>query len=193
MWEQRFTPVPAKASDHHHYSNLGYEALGYMLEDMLGKTLEQILRERVLDPMGMGLTESAVTNAVRPRMAVGYHFYNDFDTEPVVYEKVRTTYDGPLALATDYMVFSVTKDDIRVRMAVVDEEIWPLPSTRKKVVRTEEQLTYGEFTASGEVMLRDVLEQIWGEVNEKYGISAQLPPAESKRDGEAQKALTFWA
>ena len=31
---------------------------------------------------------------------------------------IRQTYDGPLALAVDYMVFNVTKDDIRVRMAV---------------------------------------------------------------------------
>jgi ribonuclease Z len=30
------------------------------------------------------------------------------------------TYDGPLALATDYMVFNVTRDDVRVRMAAID-------------------------------------------------------------------------
>jgi len=111
-----------------------------------------------------------------PRMAVGYHFYNDHDTLPVVLKSVRKTYDGPLALATDYMVFNVTKDDVRVRMAAVDEDIWPLPPTREKVVETDRQLTYGEFTASGEVMMRDVLEQIWGDVNEQYRIQAQLPP-----------------
>ena len=38
------------------------------------------------------------------------------------------------------------------------------------------QQTYGEFTKSGEVMMREVLEQIWGEINEKYGTNAQLPP-----------------
>ena len=27
------------------------------------------------------------------------------------------------------MVFNVTKEDIKVRMAAVDEDIWPLPST----------------------------------------------------------------
>ena len=32
-------------------------------------------------------------------------------------EAVRSTYDGPLALSTDLMVFNVTKNDIRVRMA----------------------------------------------------------------------------
>ena len=31
------------------------------------------------------------------------------------------------------MVFNVTKDDIRVRMAAVDEDIWPLPSVTEKL------------------------------------------------------------
>ena len=31
-------------------------------------------------------------------------------------------------VAIDYMVFNVTKDDIRVRMAAIDESVWPLPS-----------------------------------------------------------------
>lgn len=61
-------------------------------------------------------------------------------------------------------------------MAAVDEDIWPLPPTRKKVVEQSRQLTYGEFTASEEVMMRDVLEQIWSDVNEQYGTNAQLPP-----------------
>ena len=36
-------------------------------------------------------------------------------------------------MATDYMVFNVTRDDIRVRMAVHDEDIWPLPSITEKL------------------------------------------------------------
>ena len=54
-----------------------------------------------------------------PRLAVRYHFYHDHDTLPVVLKNVRSTYDGPLALATDYMVFNLTKDHIRVRMAPI--------------------------------------------------------------------------
>ena len=111
-----------------------------------------------------------------PRMAVGYHFYNDFDTQPIVLEQVRSTYDGPMTLATDYMVFNVTRDDVHVRMAAVDQDIWPLPATREKVVDQSLAQTYGEFTKSGELMMRDVLEPIWDEINEKYGTNAQLPP-----------------
>ena len=53
---------------------------------------------------------------IRPRMAVGYHFFNDFDTAPTVIADIRKTYGGPLALATDYMVLNVTQDDVRVRI-----------------------------------------------------------------------------
>ena len=50
-----------------------------------------------------------VMATIKPRMAVGYHFFNDYYyTRPVVEAQVRETYDGPLALAQDYMVFNVT-------------------------------------------------------------------------------------
>ena len=36
---------------------------------------------------------------VKPRMAVAYHFFKDFDTTAAVHDRIRTTYDGPLSLA----------------------------------------------------------------------------------------------
>jgi ribonuclease Z len=68
-----------------------------------------------------------VMSATRPRMAVAYHFFKDFDTTGQVFERIRTTYDGPLSLAEDFMVWNITKDDIRVRMAVVEEATWAPP------------------------------------------------------------------
>lgn len=68
-----------------------------------------------------------VMTEIQPRLAVAYHFFKDFDTTSEISERVRTTYDGPLSLAEDFMVWNVTKDDIRVRMAVVDEDTWAPP------------------------------------------------------------------
>jgi ribonuclease Z len=70
-------------------------------------------------------------NVIKPRMAVAYHFFKDFDTTAQVNDRVRTTYDGPLSLAEDFMVWNITKDDIRVRMAVVDEATWAPPLVNK--------------------------------------------------------------
>ena len=36
-----------------------------------------------------------VMSETKPRLAVGYHFFNDFDTAPAMMAAVRKTYDGP--------------------------------------------------------------------------------------------------
>jgi len=68
---------------------------------------------------------------IKPRMAVAYHFFKDFDTTAEVNDRIRTTYDGPLSLAEDFMVWNITKDEIRVRMAVVEEATWSPPLAGK--------------------------------------------------------------
>ncbi|MGI9512067.1 MAG: guanitoxin biosynthesis MBL fold metallo-hydrolase GntH, partial [Anderseniella sp.] len=72
-----------------------------------------------------------VMSEIKPRMAVAFHFFKDFDTTAQVNDRIRTTYDGPLSLAEDFMVWNVTKDDIRVRMAVVEEATWAPPLAGK--------------------------------------------------------------
>ena len=68
-----------------------------------------------------------VMTEIQPRMAVAYHFFKDFDTTAEVNDRIRTTYDGPLSLAEDFMVWNVTEEEIRVRMAVVEEATWSPP------------------------------------------------------------------
>jgi ribonuclease Z len=115
-----------------------------------------------------------VMSLVKPRLAVGYHFYNDFDTEPEVRRRTRKTYDGPLALALDYMVFNVTKDDIRVRMSAIDEEIWPSPALKKKnPPDTSKAIPFSDFTRSGAMGLPEIVGPIFDEINEKYGTNVE--------------------
>ena len=73
-----------------------------------------------------------IMEVTKPRRAVCYHFQNDANTVNVVYEEIRKTYDGPLDLATDFMVWNVTKDNIRTRMAVPNHETFPAPIQREK-------------------------------------------------------------
>ena len=115
-----------------------------------------------------------VMSMVKPRLAIGYHFYNDFDTGPEVRERARKTYDGPLALALDYMVFNVTKDDIRVRMSAIDEEVWPSAAQKKKLPPdTSKLIPFSDFTKSGALPMTEVVEPIFNEVNEKYGTEVE--------------------
>ena len=111
-----------------------------------------------------------VMSLVEPRLAVGYHFFNDFDTEPEVRRRVRKVYDGPLALATDYMVFNVTKDNIRVRMSAIDEDIWPSPPLKtKNPPDTSKAIPFSDFTMSGVEAFPEVTQPLFDEINEMYG------------------------
>jgi ribonuclease Z len=66
-----------------------------------------------------------VMSTVKPRHAIAYHFFNESDTRDQIYELIRQTYDGPLTLAEDMLVWNVTKDDIQVRSIVSADEAWP--------------------------------------------------------------------
>ena len=82
-----------------------------------------------------------VMSQVKPRLAVGYHSVQSPENNAAIMDGVRKTYDGPLALARDLMVINVTKDNIEVRMASVDEYALP-PDVTKAYVdapRTDEK------------------------------------------------------
>lgn len=61
-----------------YYSNLGYKAVGLILERVAGQPYAQLLRQRILEPLGMSSTEPAIVNRIRPLSAVGYRrLYDD--------------------------------------------------------------------------------------------------------------------
>ena len=111
-----------------------------------------------------------VMSITEPRLAVAYHFFNDFDTNPEVHDRIRKTYDGPLALAEDYMVFNVTEDDVRVRMSVIDEAVWPGPPSREKIPPTGEVIPFTDFMLSGVDPMVDIVGPLYEEINEIYGL-----------------------
>jgi ribonuclease Z len=105
------------------------------------------------------------------------HFFNDFDTQPGVLRDIRRSYDGPLALAVDFMVFNVTEDDVKVRMAVVDEDIWPMPSALGIVPPDPalQRTQFSDMMLGGRVVHTDILEEIYAEINERYGTEIPVP------------------
>ena len=68
---------------------------------------------------------------VKPRMAVAYHYWNHRDVELEIYERVRETYDGPLAMTADLTVLNVTKDHIEVREITFNHESWPQGTSKE--------------------------------------------------------------
>ena len=127
-----------------------------------------------------------VMSTIKPRHAVAYHFFKDFDTTAPVYERIRQTYDGPLSLAEDFMVWNVTKEGIRERMALVEEHTWspPLatpavpPKMADRDAESEKlgwEIGYTEFIAGGKLDYRDVIEPIYKEASEAVGRELKYP------------------
>jgi ribonuclease Z len=111
-----------------------------------------------------------VMQEIQPRMAVAYHFFKDFDTTAEVNNRIRTTYDGPLSLAEDFMVWNITKDDITVRMAVVEEHTWAPPlASKPELPQQDDRERFAENMGLPVEALRYsdfVIEGLWDEVDE---------------------------
>ncbi|TNF87893.1 MAG: MBL fold metallo-hydrolase [Gammaproteobacteria bacterium] len=73
-----------------------------------------------------------IMSTIKPRHAVAFHFFNDEGTRYGIFEGIRATYDGPLSMATDMMVWNITKDKIVERMAESTDSAWSVPGTARQ-------------------------------------------------------------
>lgn len=78
-------------------------------------------------PEGFG----KLMSMVKPRLAVAYHYWNHRDIELAIYEGVRRTYDGPLAMAHDLTVINLKPDHIEVREVTFNHESWPQGTSKE--------------------------------------------------------------
>jgi CubicO group peptidase (beta-lactamase class C family) len=112
VWALRDTEAGFPPGRHFHYSNVGFRALGYALEERTGRRYPGLVQARVLDPLGLDEAAPAITNDLRPSLAVGYEHLHD-DRPPRRGEPLApatwletSTADGCLALhAEDLAAF----------------------------------------------------------------------------------------
>jgi ribonuclease Z len=115
-----------------------------------------------------------IMSTIQPRHAIGYHFFNEEATRYAIYEGVRETYSGPVSMATDNMVWNVTKDGITERMAVITEEAWAVEGIRPPPKREG-----GPATEMTEKILRgrwdtmDVERRMMQDYADEHGIDMQ--------------------
>jgi hypothetical protein len=68
-----------------------------------------------------------VMSMIQPKHAIVYHFFDEEGTRYDIYDGIRETYEGPLSMATDMMVWNLTRDGVTERMAVSADDTWDLP------------------------------------------------------------------
>jgi CubicO group peptidase (beta-lactamase class C family) len=65
------------------YSNVGYQILSLLMEEVDGRPFGEVLARRVLRPLRMDSSAAVITNTLRPRLATGYqYFYDDRPPHP---------------------------------------------------------------------------------------------------------------
>jgi D-alanyl-D-alanine carboxypeptidase len=67
----------APAGERFWYSNVGYQALGYVLERLTGEPYAETYRREIFAPLALEHSEPAITNALRSRLAVGHEASDD--------------------------------------------------------------------------------------------------------------------
>ena len=112
-----------------------------------------------------------VMSAIKPRHAIAYHFFNESDTRDQILEYIRETYDGPLTLAEDNLVWNITSDDIRVRSIISTDDAWsvigpntPLPPDHTVPDQVSKWLLDHRWDVS------EVTADMIKEFNEKYNL-----------------------
>ncbi len=98
-----------------------------------------------------------IMSMTKPRHAVAYHFFNDEDTRYPIYDGIRETYDGPLSMATDMMVWNITRDSITERMAVSPDNAWDVESPGRRLAPDRSRKSeYTKFILDGAMDVSDV-------------------------------------
>lgn len=73
-----------------------------------------------------------VFDAVRPELAIAYHFSNDISTCGEIRDEIRRNYQGPLHLAEDLMVVNVTPESAVVRTSAPSAHSWQISDANRK-------------------------------------------------------------
>ena len=123
-------------------------------------------------PAGVGKFFSIV----EPRHAVAYHWFNEEGTRYLHYDAVRQTYDGPLSMATDLMVWNVTQDEITERMAVITDDAWSVPGTAVQPPREPGRPdVMTDYIKSGRFDVMDAEKTMLNDFWNEYGVVPQAP------------------
>ncbi|MEM7185228.1 MAG: serine hydrolase [Bacteroidota bacterium] len=110
-------PLEFTPGDRFSYSNSGYNVLGYLLEEVSGMSFEQLLREKILNPLGMKNTGVERHRPLINNRAQGY-FTSFGTTYNANYIDMSTVY------AAGY-IYSTVEDLHLWQSALYSEEIVP--------------------------------------------------------------------
>jgi ribonuclease Z len=113
-----------------------------------------------------------VFSQTKPRMAIAYHFIYELRTYDEVFSEIRTTYDGPLTLARDLLVWDVTRDQITVREAITADISWPSKSKKQNAkIELDKRVFGSQWLQDGRLNMdevdKEILDRLQPEVQDR--------------------------
>lgn len=114
-----------------------------------------------------------VMSMIEPRHAIAYHFFNEEGTRYGILQGIRETYSGPLSMADDMMVWNVTKDEIKERMAVSPDNAWDVegPNVGLEPDRTREDETKWQELINQRIDMSEVNKSWLDDYKKKWGLN----------------------
>jgi ribonuclease Z len=84
-----------------------------------------------------------------------------------MYDEIRSTYEGPLSLSKDLMVWNVTDQGIRVRDVVAQEAVWPAKPPTKPIPPTGKREVLPSWLIDGIQPMEDIIKAYY----ERQGVA----------------------
>jgi CubicO group peptidase (beta-lactamase class C family) len=86
------TETSTPPGEHFYYSNVGYKIIGQVIEEVLGRSCDKAIQERIFDPLGMNDSVPTLTHDMRRKLAVCYLPFYDDRPSPIGGDLVRATW-----------------------------------------------------------------------------------------------------
>ncbi len=132
-------PLQSAPGETYRYSNVGYNMLGYIIEQVSGQSYEEYLRDRVWSPLGMNDTGQDRESLLIKRRATGYFS----PTAKAQYLPIDlAAYAGGL--------YSTVEDLYRWDQALYTEQLLPTSALEAVFTRHQGDYGYGWTISDGE-------------------------------------------
>jgi CubicO group peptidase (beta-lactamase class C family) len=117
------------------YCNSGYVVLGRVLEVLRGKGFHEVLRERIVDPLGLAEVATCADEAILMEAAVGHTRSNDGTNDPV------RTWAMPASTAPAGAMLAMSTRDllefVRMHLTTVDYDVMRTPQIQVPSLGTQ--------------------------------------------------------
>ncbi|MCP5070920.1 MAG: serine hydrolase [bacterium] len=109
------------------YSNLGYNLFGYLIEELTGTPWQRVVREQVLQPVGMSDTTTSIETAARGDFAFPYTLKGDaWQQERYKDDSTMHAAGGIVSTAADlarWLIVNLNEGEIDGRVALAAEAV----------------------------------------------------------------------